>query len=131
MIEEVFVFRTFEAASTRLGGVRRWANGDSTNVSGLPGARNGRRLDANRQPTGGCRLNALLKPLGAVSQSDFRAPAFGDIGETGAKFDRVDRLGEKVCGAGLKRLEPDIEFIESRHDENGRIAMGFDPANSP
>ena len=74
MIEEVFVFRTFEAASTRLGGVRRWANGDSTNVSGLPGARNGRRLDLNRQPSGGCRLNYAY----AVLESELRIKAISD-----------------------------------------------------
>ena len=49
----------FDLASACLGAVRRRAGGSQAEGSGLPGARNRRRLGVNRQQSGGCRLRGL------------------------------------------------------------------------
>ena len=56
LIAKSSALSTFDLASACLGAVRRRAGGNQADGSGLPGARNGRRLSLNRQQSGGCRL---------------------------------------------------------------------------
>ena len=56
LIAKSSALSTFDLASACLGAVRRRAGGNQADGSGLPGARNGRRLGLNRQQSGGCRL---------------------------------------------------------------------------
>ena len=56
MIAKSSALSTFDLASACLGAVRRRAGGSQADGSSLPRARCGRRLDLNRQQSGGCRL---------------------------------------------------------------------------
>ena len=57
LIAKSSALSTFDLASACLGAVRRRAGGSQADGSSLPRARCGRRLDLNRQQSGGCRLN--------------------------------------------------------------------------
>ena len=60
MIAKSSALSLFDLASACLGVVRRRAGGSQADGSGLPGARNGRRLGVNRQQSGGCRIKRFL-----------------------------------------------------------------------
>jgi hypothetical protein len=58
LIAKSSALSTFDLASACLGAVRRRAGGSQADGSSLPRARCGRRLDLNRQQSGGCRVKA-------------------------------------------------------------------------
>jgi hypothetical protein len=57
LIAKSSALSTFDLASACLGAVRRRAGGSQADGSSLPRARCGRRLDLNRQQSGGCRVS--------------------------------------------------------------------------
>ena len=72
LIAKSSALSTFDLASSYVGAVRRRAGGSQADGSSLPRARCGRRLDLNRQQSGGCRSSSVKREH-AMPKSEFFA----------------------------------------------------------